>query len=179
MKLKEFAASIPEGKETQDGYVHLAHATQYTIRLQNDSLEDRCDAEVYIDGQLVGIWRVDYKSTATLERPVHDTGRFTFYEVGTPEASKAGIRDGSATGLIRVLFKPEKRRDLILSAAAPYAGGTGLSGHSDQKFTSVAKLDYDETRFVTINLRLVSVSNEPRPLFPSSTPVPPPVPRRA
>lgn len=174
MKLKEFAVSIPEGKETQDGYVHLTHATQYTIQLQNDS-SDRCDAEVYIDAQRVGIWRVNESSTIRLERPVHDTGRFTFYEVGTSEATKAGVRDGSDTGLIRVLFKPETRSTILHAAAPTRAGGTGLSGHSEQNFTSVSTLDYDETRFVTINLRLVSSVNEPRPLFPNSTPVPPPV----
>jgi len=54
------------------------------------------------------------------------------------------------------------------------AGGTGLSGYSDQEFTTVAALDYSPQEFVTINLRLVSVADEPRPLF-GSTPVPPPV----
>ena len=54
------------------------------------------------------------------------------------------------------------------------AGGTGLSGHSGQGFTTVADLDYSPQEFVTINLRLVSVADEPRPLF-ASTPVPPPV----
>ena len=178
MKLKKFAVSIPEGKETQDGYVQLTHATQYTIQLHNGDIV-RCDAEVYIDEQRVGIWRVDARSTVHLERPAHDTGRFTFYEVGTPESSKAGIRDGNNTGRIRVLFKPEEITGPKLCAAQPKAGGTGLSGRSDQRFTSVEELDYDESGFVTINLRLVSVTNEPRPLFPSSTPVPPPVGRRA
>lgn len=55
------------------------------------------------------------------------------------------------------------------------AGGTGLSGKSEQKFRSVEPLDYDETGFVQINLRLVCQTDEPRPLTPVSTPVPPPL----
>jgi len=39
------------------------------------------------------------------------------------------------------------------------AGGTGLSGHSNQKFYDVAALDYDENREVVISLRLVEVKN--------------------
>jgi len=55
------------------------------------------------------------------------------------------------------------------------AGGTGLSGKSEQEFCTVQPLDYDETGFVQINLRLVCENNEPRPLTPSSTPIPPPL----
>ncbi|MCI5219945.1 MAG: hypothetical protein D3914_12355, partial [Candidatus Electrothrix sp. LOE2] len=53
------------------------------------------------------------------------------------------------------------------------AGGTGLSGKSEQEFHTVQPLDYDETGFVRINLRLVCETDEPRPLTPISTPIPP------
>lgn len=57
------------------------------------------------------------------------------------------------------------------------AGGTGLSGASDQKFFEVPDLLHDFSRVTTINLRLVAKRNscEPRPLTQYSTPVPPPV----
>ncbi|MCW5212381.1 hypothetical protein VU04_05685 [Desulfobulbus sp. TB] len=55
------------------------------------------------------------------------------------------------------------------------AGGTGLSGKSEQEFHTVRPLDYDETGFVRINLRLVCETDEPRPLTPVSTPIPPPL----
>jgi hypothetical protein len=178
MKLNEFSVTIPEGKEATDGYVYMKHGTQYTIALQKES-NRRCDAEVYVDDQKVGIWRIDCNSTVRIERPVHDNGRFTFYQVDTPEALKAGIRQNSSTGLIRVLFKPEKIKKINLSSVPlsgrAVAGGTGLSGHSDQEFTSVEALDYAQDDFVTIYLRLVSlVEDEPRPLF-RSTPIPPAV----
>lgn len=204
MKLNRFSVTIAEGKETSDGYVQMKHGTQYTILLQNES-NRRCDAEVYIDDQQVGIWRVNPFITVRIERPVHDHGRFTFYQVGTSEAIQAGISRNNSNGLIRVLFKPEREKISVnvnapsqqsvapesqsqqplapqfeqplapqQSRAGMIAGGTGLSGHSDQGFTTVADLDYSPQEFVTINLRLVSVADEPRPLF-ASTPVPPPV----
>jgi hypothetical protein len=177
MKLNEFSVTIAEGKETADGYIDMKHGTQYTILLQNTS-NRRCDAEVYLDNRQVGIWRIDCHSTVRIERPVHDNGRFTFYQVGTSAAIKAGITENSSTGLIRVLFKPERIpfRMEVAPTAARAAGGTGLSGYSEQQFTTVAALDYAPEDFTTINLRLVSITDEPRPVFViRSTPVPPAV----
>jgi hypothetical protein len=176
MKLNQFSVTIAEGKEAADGYVYIKHGTQYTVLLQNES-NRRCDAEVYLDDRQVGIWRIDSYGSVRIERPVHDNGRFTFYQVDTPEAIQAGITENSSTGLIRVLFKPEQIRAkaaaALLSRAAP--GGTGLSGYSEQEFTTVAALDYAPADFTTINLRLVAIVDEPRPLFIHSTPVPPAV----
>jgi hypothetical protein len=177
MKLNKFSVIIAEGKAAADGYIQMKHGTQYTVLLQNES-NRRCDAEVYLDDRQVGIWRIDCYSTVTIERPVHDRGRFTFYQVDTPEAIQAGITENSSSGLIRVLFKPERIPDKTVAApmaARAAAGGTGLSGYSEQQFTTVAALDYAPADFTTINLRLISIVDEPRPLFIDSTPVPPPV----
>ncbi len=53
------------------------------------------------------------------------------------------------------------------------AGGTGLSGHSSQKFHNVTGLDYDYSQETTIHLRLVAKADEPRPLVAHSSPIPP------
>ena len=54
------------------------------------------------------------------------------------------------------------------------AGGTGLSGKSDQQFVSTYALNYDYSQQTTIHLRLVhGDSSEPRPLTSHSTPIPP------
>jgi hypothetical protein len=172
IKLHEFSVSIPEGINYDDGYVQMRHGTQYTILLRNESVV-RCDAEVYIDNQKVGTWRIDGGKQIQLERPAHDTGRFTFYQVGSSEGDTAGIRAGDANGLIRVVFKPEIERYDVRYSLAP--GATGLSGRSEQTFTSVPALSYDESKRVTINLRIVIDTDEPRPLFSRATPVPPPV----
>jgi len=58
------------------------------------------------------------------------------------------------------------------------AGGTGLSGHSDQSFISVDDMCLDYSRQTTIHLRLVANRDDgPRPLHPvtRTSPIPPPV----
>ncbi len=177
MKLGEFAAVIPEGKERADGYVEMRHGQQYTLRLTNYSIQ-RCDAEVMIDGGKVGLWRVDPGRDFTLDRPVHDTGKFTFYRADSEDGRRAGILKADHTGLISVTFKPEREYEFegLHGSRAPRAGGTGLSGESKQRFSDAPEIHYDHSRFITINLRLIDASEEPRPLFPRSTPIPPPLP---
>lgn len=172
MQLSEFALVIPEGSEKHGGYVEIAHATQYTLEFHNHSPR-HCDVETHIDGGHVGTWRVRANSTVRIERPVHDTGRFTFYSGATLEAHSAGIDISPVTGLITAVFKPEAV--VLNSRRAKGYGGTGLSGQSDQQFRSVEALHYDEGAFVTIHLRLVAPNTQPRPLFRRSTPIPPPV----
>ncbi|MBC8141849.1 MAG: hypothetical protein H7Y38_10465 [Armatimonadetes bacterium] len=229
MKLNNFSVIVPEGNETRDGYVELPHAGRYSLRLVNDSAL-RCDALVETDGKEVGKWRVEANSFIILERPVNDTGYFTFYVAGTSEAKEAGIVRHNDLGLLKVTFTPEKKpipltglanrrydagsplgglqQDQYFSdpqaeeadmpvfsrsrgdgeptggfvegapAPAPLrrAGGTGLSGRSDQTFVSASPIDYDENNQVTIHLRLVERDDKtPRPLVGVSrqTPVPP------
>jgi hypothetical protein len=202
MQLNQFSASINPGQETSEGYVELKHKTQYKLNLGN-SRGTRCDARVEIDGKHVGTWRIEQYRTITLERPAHDTGKFTFYEIDSPEAGKVGLTKGDPNmGLIKVTFTPEKEPDPIppapssafyreaqmdLMQAAPSpaastpqrsrkAGGTGLSGQSQQQFSNAREIKYDLTQQTIINLRLVAIAqDEPRPLTPYSTPVPPPV----
>ena len=57
------------------------------------------------------------------------------------------------------------------------AGGTGLSGKSDQTFGTAPSMNLDMSKQTIISLRLVAKSNDsgPRPLTQFSTPVPPPI----
>lgn len=184
MRLGNFSVEIPQGRELNSGYVAIRHNTKYAVKLSNFS-DLRCDAEVEIDGKLVGVWRVRSKNSITIERPVHDTGCFTFYKFGTPEAEKAGLVRFEKLGLISVLFKLEQALERIFDPYGGYssqstlggcsAGGTGLSGISGQEFRDVQRLFYNETEFVRIHLRLGYEADEPRPLTPVSTPVPPPL----
>lgn len=192
MYLNNFSVRIPEGNEVSGGYVEMEHGKQYALVLRN-SRPRRCDARVEVDGKHVGTWRIDSHSILALERPVHDDGRFTFYQVGTSEAGKAHLDPHDPNlGLIKVTFTPEREREELTAkaiyagasaASAPSsyagmpasrsAGGTGLSGHSGQRFQSVRELEYDYTQQTVIHLRLVSQSNEPRPLTSFSSPIPP------
>ena len=89
--LGNFSVEIPEGNEPVDGYVSINHDTKYSIKLSNSG--DRpCDAEVEVDGKLVGTWCIPPGKSIALERPIHDTGDFTFYKFDSSDAQKAGGR---------------------------------------------------------------------------------------
>ena len=178
MEFQGFSVIIAEGKESKGGYIELGHNTRYTLSLGNHK-SLRCDARVEIDGKLVGIWRINAKSEIRLERPVDDDGHFTLYVLGTAESKQAGLVLNEQTGLVCVIFTPEKDRrdDMDIPVfQRRRIGGTGLSGHSKQVFTEAAPIDYDEDARVVINLRLVGVEDStPRPLrgIAMQTPVPP------
>ncbi len=175
MRLGNFSVEIQQGKEIDSGYVVMKHDMKYAIRLSNFG-DLRCDTEVKIDGKVVGGWRVPSNDSIVIERPAHDTGCFTFYKTETCEAKKVGLVRSEELGLITVLFMPEEEVEswgALVCVRDFEAGGTGLSGRSDQEFHTVQPLDYDKTGFVRINLRLVCETDEPRPLTPVSTPVPP------
>ena len=197
MYLNQFSVRIPEGREA-NGYVEVQHNTQYTLRLRN-SRDAPCDARVEVDGKHVGTWRIRARESLQIERPAHDTGRFTFYRLGSSQAKQAYLyEDNPDMGLVKVTFTPEKKRVVsdswtycskgvqeeytsawrgaVPSASSGYeAGGTGLSGESNQRFHNVATLDYDYSQQTVIHLRLVCKNGDPRPLTAYSTPVPPSV----
>ena len=91
--------------------------------------------------------------------------------------SYSGAKGGDAMkGAFHESFSPAPRSTLNTRSA----GGTGLSGRSDQVFGTAGAIERDYDRQVIINLRLVAKpSDEPRPLRAVnsivSNSVPPPV----
>lgn len=73
--------------------------------------------------------------------------------------------------------EPVRSRGRGGSAGAPKslsAGGTGLSGQSNQRFGTTGMIEYDYTQQTTIHLRLVAQKDDgPRPLVARSNPKPP------
>ncbi len=197
MRVGSFSLLIPEGRELDSNHVVLAHGAVYRIHLGNHHGR-RCDATVEVDGKEVGTWRIGPGQSIVLERPVHDTGRFTFFESRSGEAQAAGVGavEVASRGLIRATFRPERvyRPLPRVGSLRAVAGGpscgmeaeektaglvpgiTGLTGTSGQHFKDVAPLDYDPLLEVTIYLRLVSGLPEVRPLTvsPRSNSVPAP-----
>jgi len=107
MLLNNFSVRIVGGTEVAGGYIELAHGKQYSIVLGNKN-PHRCDAKVTIDGKTIGEFRVNGHSSITLERPVHDSGKFTFYKSGSVEAEQVKLDEDSAElGLVSVIFTPE------------------------------------------------------------------------
>lgn len=210
---------VPEGFEKDGGYVVLRHGQVYTLMLHNGHGLD-ADATVEIDGKVVGGWRVGARRTITLERPVDDTGRFTFLVKGTPEFASAQLSESDPNlGLVKVTFRfgtharplqpmwvyPHRidwyEYDTQPNTVAPdwtyrpsntsvtyrttvtsnsvesvalasmKSGGTGLTGQSNQNFHTVAPLSYEMSLETTIYLRLVTDSDNVRPL--RATAIPP------
>jgi len=95
-------------KKGDYNYYALPHMEEYKIKMIN-SRNTRCDAEVFVDGQLVGTWRIDPYNSATIERPIKINKRFTFVRQDSKVARRAGInQNDNMDGLVTVRFKPEK-----------------------------------------------------------------------
>lgn len=187
VSLGDFSLEIPEGRWQGEGYVALEHGQIYTVCLTNHGTRC-CDVRLLIDGESCGVFRVDAGKSISLERPTDSDGRFTFYRLGTREASKAEVRRNAETGLITAIFYPEhplpepqplrnpspspagypqviparsKSPDTDSppdSVTALEAGGTGLSSQSRQKFYRVRTIRWDEDAAVTLHLRLVHLA---------------------
>jgi hypothetical protein len=119
MYLNNYSVRISGHKESGQ-YVTLNHKEQYTVILGNKSAA-RCDAEVKIDGRLIGTWRLGVSETLVLERPSNDDGKFTFYRTGSEEAVKVGEHTVGASekGLIYVTFVPEKLSNSFTFSSDP------------------------------------------------------------
>lgn len=128
VSLNGFMVQVPECiEETCDNYVVMRHGKTYSLKLSNHHKDGRqckpCDADVYIDGKLVGTWRIPFGQNIVLERPVDDSGKFTAYKNGSVEAKQAQIDPNSSdTGLIKVVFRPgtKKIRAIRAVIVQPY-----------------------------------------------------------
>lgn len=90
-------------------YVPMEHESEYKIRLVNRHTT-RADATIKIDGRKVGTWRVNPKTSVTIERPDNEHKKFTFFKESTTGAMLSGIVTGASdNGLIEVKFVPESR----------------------------------------------------------------------
>jgi hypothetical protein len=197
--LNDFGFGVVGGKEN-NGYVDLDSGTKYQLKLWNFNTKLRCDAEVKIDGKVVGYFRIEKMDSIVIERPANDRGCFTFYAVGTIEAEIAmlGAIDENSLGLIEVIFYPEKKSTIQKRYALPeydnlvgiddelqslrkqidsenlksdyIPGGTGLSGHSNISYEIIEALSYDYDNIVTIYLRLIS--KKQKSTFPNPIAVP-------
>ena len=186
LRLGNYELCVPQGVHSNSGHVSLEHNLHYSLLMKNHGYLN-CDAAVSIDGASVGVWRIRGNTIIEIERPADDTGRFTFYRLGSSQAVQIGLAANDDLGLVTVVFMPEKPpppppRNSAGGGDAevkfsPRRGGTGLAGESTQKFSLASPIDYDRPNFITINLRLVCVSDRgPRPLRRSSTAIPSPLP---
>lgn len=115
-----FSLSIQNQDEDGRGYVRMIHATTYAICFRNN-LGRAVDAEVSIDGLPMGTWRLTPRRSACVDRPVADTGQFTFYRADSSEGYAVGSGQvaRSDKGRVSVRFIPEIERHY--PTPTPYA----------------------------------------------------------
>lgn len=95
-------------------YFVLPNESEYKLKLGNQK-SVKVDAHVSIDGEKVGIWRINKYSSITIERPSNINKKFVLLKEGTSQAKSAGIKTGDdSNGLIKIVFKPEKVKENIM-----------------------------------------------------------------
>ncbi|KAJ7365096.1 hypothetical protein OS493_007743 [Desmophyllum pertusum] len=84
----------------------MKSGTQYQIHVKNTRAYG-CNLDISIDGYDVGGWTVDGGDELSIERPVYEPKKFTFYRVKTAP-KEAGIESGrSENGVVKCVFTPE------------------------------------------------------------------------
>lgn len=177
-----YSVYVGNGTALGDGRIGMHHRSQYILRLWNHH-DTPCDATLRIDDKEIGTFRIEGHGAISIERPPQSDGRFTFFQLGSKEASAAGLTDSDSLGLISVKFTPGIRRPACCSShpegmarGMSFGGGTGLTGHSAQGFSSATAIELNHAEAVIIHLRLVPMdSSDVRPLvgIGRETPVPP------
>ncbi len=111
VQLGEFSATVLGVPTDSKGYTIMEHGQMYTLKLESHHPPQRkCDAEITIDGKVVGTWRLGGQQPRTIhvERPGDVAKHLTFYLANSKESKKAGISSGkSENGLITVKFVAE------------------------------------------------------------------------
>jgi len=105
-----YSVRIVGGREVSNGsgYVKIGDQDRYSISLRNTH-DTRCDAQVTIDGECVGTWRIPANSSIHIERPADTAQLFMFLK----RESSLGIKgeldriSKEKLGLISVTFTPE------------------------------------------------------------------------
>lgn len=151
-------AVISNGREVEpvirDGayYIPVKNGDHYKIKLSNKH-EYRCNADVSIDGESIGTFRLYSYQTWTIERPGDVSKKFTFYSETSRTARRSGVIEGKEeNGLIRVQFTPEKRRRIYAKTSPEYKmKGVRLSPSSlpqaDESFPESSQQSYRGAMF--------------------------------
>jgi hypothetical protein len=108
------------GNHEYERFYEMEHGTQYKVHVKN-GFTRRCEFDLWIDGYKMGTWLLKPGQEASLERPVSEARKFTFFRVKhaveaevaehDTELARAGtgIKSGrDDNGLVVCKFTPEK-----------------------------------------------------------------------
>ncbi len=135
-------------------YFQLADGDEYQIMLRNESANHaNCDAEVYLDGEYAGLYRIDAGDTLTLERPTGINKKFAFKSVINFQGPRASaVPSASApssapqNGKITVKFKPEMGK-AHKQASRMVEAGTNVKLDLNLKGNTGFQPDLDRERY--------------------------------
>ena len=102
-----YAGTIRGSSDPMNGsYFSVPDGSEYAIVLRNMNTTD-CDADVTIDGEKIGRYRISAFGEFAIERPEDTSRRFKFVAEGSAIARQAGIETGkNENGLVKVTFYP-------------------------------------------------------------------------
>lgn len=183
MKVNGYSLKVSPGHESLDGYVSMKDETFYKLIISNTERIGKCKAEVKIDGEDIGVFVINGLSNLVLESKP-GTGKLFKFRKLTDKTRNSLLKPNENLGLISVTFYPEDCQDDRLKsnnnekslrgrAGGQSAGGTVLSGYSNQKFKEAKYFNVDESKKVTIYLRLICKDEEEDISLFSSNPIPP------
>lgn len=96
-------------KKNGYNYFAIPHLSEYKIKLTNGN-QARCDAEISIDGEPIGTWRIVGLSSIIVERPANINRKFVFrddkYYLDVSRYSRVPKKN-TLNGVVSVVFKPE------------------------------------------------------------------------
>lgn len=98
----------PHEKEKDiNQYVMMPNRTRYKLRLEN-STNMKTDALILLDGERIGVWRIDPNSTIFIDRPANNNKKFIFVKELHPDLKLNPHKESMYTGLLKVIFYPER-----------------------------------------------------------------------
>lgn len=107
--LNGFELLVPEAtiNTSSSQYGSLAEGSSFSVELGNQT-EQEADCDLYLDGVLMGHYRVGAKKKISCQRPTALNRRFTYRAEGSLRSFDNDIPiDPESNGLIKAVFKPK------------------------------------------------------------------------
>lgn len=177
-QLNGFKLAVPEASlhTSSPQYAALKQGDVFSFELGN-ALSQDCDCDLFLDGVLVGHYRVPAKKTILVERPTALALRFTYSAQGTIANFDTHLPlEAAQIGLVKAVFKPEGSTQNAMgvppqltppqvmvaqqkaeTVAHPF-DVSATAKASTQQFAYVPNLTTDDAHSTTLFMRLVSAS---------------------
>lgn len=182
VELNRFSLTIPEASThtSSPQYAALSEGSSFSLKLGNENRAE-CDCEVFLDGVLMGRYRVPGNKSVCVDRPTALAQKFTFSSTGSVRRFDQHLPvDPAQHGLLKVVFKPSSgianSTMIPPQLSAPPVPQTAqkpahpfdiasTAQNSTQQFTYVPPLtSVDANATTTLFMRLVGGAAKPCPV---------------